>query len=203
MASTKTRAGASLKPSAASRVAPKADRVGRIFFEGNPWPEGHAIDVFEWTATAVNGRVRFAFHLKSVDYYAERIVENDESGDWLAPSVWGNYHRCTLSSTEWHEGSFDVCALENYTADKLDGSKVLVDTVRGDVDEDRDDYAFHIYLLGHDAVANHQIKFSRVAGGDKFDIDWRGNIALAYAGRFTPGYSFRAQLWGAAMPKVA
>jgi hypothetical protein len=176
--------------------------LGRIFFAGNPWPEGHAISEFEWTAHAVEGRVRCAFHLKSANYYAERRVKNDEDADWLAASVWDNYHACTLSSTQWHEGSFDACALGDYTADKLDGLTLQVDKVNGDVDEDRDGYVFHIYLLGHDAVANHLIEFKRIAGTDCFNIDWSGNVALAYAGRLKPEYKFRAQILNVKMPKV-
>jgi hypothetical protein len=196
MATTKVRARAKTKKSAV-----KATGIGRIFFEGNPWPEGHAIEAFEWTATLVGGRVHFAFHLESARYYAERSIENEADSDWLSSAVWGNYHRCTLSATKWHKGSFEACKLEDYAAEKIDGLALRVDTVKGDVAEDRDGYAFHIYLLGHDAAANHEIKFSRVKGGDRFDIDWRGSIALAYAGRLKPEYRFRAQVLNVRMPK--
>jgi hypothetical protein len=176
--------------------------LGRIYFEGNPWPEGHAIEVFEWTAAAADGRVRFAFHLKSANYYAERAVENEEDSDWLASSVWGNYHACTLSSTQWHEGSFDACAKKDYSAAKVDGLTLHVDKAKGEVAENRDDYAFHIYLLGHDAVANHEIAFKRIANSDNFDIEWRGDIALAYAGRLALQYKFRADVFNVQMPQL-
>jgi hypothetical protein len=180
----------------------KSAGLGRIYFEGNPWPEGHAIEVFEWTATKADERVRFAFHLKSAKYYAEREVNNDEDSDWLASSVWGNYHACTLSSTQWHEGSFDACAVIGYSAEQLDGLTLHVDKASGNVAEDRDDYAFHIYLLGHDAVANHQMTFKRIAKSDFFNIRWQGDIALAYAGRLALEYKFRAEILNVRMPQL-
>jgi hypothetical protein len=85
----------------------------RIVFAGNPWPEGHAIARFEWTADIRDGQVWFGFHLESANYYAEREGDDlgDEATDWQAPIVWDNYHRARISSTYWHRGGFVVCAL--------------------------------------------------------------------------------------------
>lgn len=157
----------------------------RIYFQGNPWPEGHPLKEFVWTAKVVDGDVWFDIHLETAVYYSERDIEDDDDieygSDWEAPIVWGNYHRCTMSTNYWHEGGFRVCKLQEYSADYLDGLELEVD-MRPEQIEDWDDLAFHIYLLGHDAVAYHRIKFIREAGGNNFSIQWCGRAAQAYVG---------------------
>jgi hypothetical protein len=34
---------------------------GRIFFPGNPWPEGHPVEIFQWTASSWHGRIALSF----------------------------------------------------------------------------------------------------------------------------------------------
>ena len=79
----------------------------RIYFKGNPWPEGHPVKEFVWSAKEKNGEVWFDMHLESANYYAERDIENNEDvdypSDWAAPIVWSNYHSCILSSSYWHD----------------------------------------------------------------------------------------------------
>ena len=65
-----------------------------------------------------------------------------------------------------------------------------------------EDRAFHIYLLGHDAVADHRIAFTRVPGTQLFDLDWRGKIALAYVGDYEPEHCFRAEIRGVQLPNI-
>lgn len=66
---------------------------GRIFFTGNPWPEGHAIDEFRWSAERRGADIWFDLHLVTANYYAEGDIEEDEDTDyetdWLSPGVWG------------------------------------------------------------------------------------------------------------------
>jgi len=45
----------------------------RIYFKNNPWPEGHAVKNFAWTAEVRDGMVWFHFHLETDDYYANVI----------------------------------------------------------------------------------------------------------------------------------
>lgn len=120
----------------------------RIYFKDNPWPEGHPIKEFTWSAKEVDGDVWFDLHLKSADYYAERDIEDDENAeyasDWAAPIVWGNYHSCTLSSTYWGNDGFRVCAKADYTPELLDGLELTVDP-DPEALEDFEDLAFHIY----------------------------------------------------------
>jgi hypothetical protein len=145
----------------------------RIYLAGNPWPEGHPVKEFLWSAREVDGDVWFDMHLKSDDYYAERDIENDEEvdypSDWNAPIVWCNYHSCTLSSNYWHDGGFRVCSKADYSPDFIDGLEVQVDP-NPEAIKEWDDLAFHICLLGHDAVAKHRIRFERIGAATRFNI---------------------------------
>ena len=180
---------------------------GRIFFMGNPWPEGHAIKEFRWTAHRRGPEIWFGLHLESADYYAERGIEDDESmnyaSDWQAPIVWGNYHSCIISSDEWHQGGFPVFLAAEFNAERIDGLSCQVDSLPRGLREGYESRAFHIYLLVHDSVVDHQIDFSRISGTDCFDIVWKGRIALSYAGDFEPKYSFRAEIEGVKLPVLA
>lgn len=187
------------------------DLPGRIHFPGNPWPEGHALTEFAWTARVVDGVVWCDLHLRSADYYAERDIELDEGGDedhgssWETPGVWGNYHRCTLSSTFWDDdGGFAVCSVDMFTPTWLDGRTFEVDTIAGGTlaDVELDDLAFHIYLLGHDSVANHRIAFRRIGDSDRFDIAWSGDIALTYAGDDDLDHRFDARIDNVPFPTL-
>jgi len=178
----------------------------RIFFKGNPWPEGHPIAEFEWHAERRGDRVWCNVHLSSAEYYSERDIqedpENDDLGDWEAPIVWGNYHRCIMSNTYWGDTPFDFCAVDSFSADALDGFTCEVNPNLKRV-QDVDDLAFGIYLLGHDACANHKMTFRRIGQTQTFDIDWSGKIALAYAGDYDFKYDFRAKICGVPLPKLA
>ena len=179
---------------------------GRILFPGNPWPEGHALQEFAWTARLVDGKVWFDLHLRSQPYYSERDIEEDEDaeheGSWEAPGVWSNYHRCTLSSTYWgEEGGFPVCDIEHFSPDWLDGKTFQVDLIENEIGDD-DNLAFHIYLLGHDSVANHRISFQRVGNSNLFDIVWTGDIALTYVGDYMLEHAFEARITGLPFPLI-
>jgi hypothetical protein len=168
----------------------------RIYFKNNPWPEGHLLKNFVWEAEVKNGDVWFNFHLETTDYYSERDIDDEDEieyeSDWKAPIVWGNYHSCTLSSNEWHNGGFKICSLKDYSQDFLDGLEIEVDSNPEQI-EDWENLAFHIYLLGHDAVAKHKIKFIRT-GKSTFDISWCGKIAQAYVGDYEFKHDFHTTI---------
>ncbi len=175
----------------------------RIWFKGNPWSEGHPLKAFAWMAEIRDGVVWFFLHLKSADYDAERKIADDgkdSTSDWESPIVWNNYHSCTISSTEWHDGGFPVCPVEKYSAGFLDGFEAVVDPLPIDSDADLEELAFHTYLLGHDSVAGHRIKFTRCGTSDRFDIHWEGKIALVYAGDDEYRYDFIAKLFNVPWP---
>lgn len=190
----------------AANTPPMTRPQNRIHFAGNPWPEGHPVKEFRWTASARNNEVWFDLHLRSEDYDAEREIDEpedediDHPSDWDAPGVWNNYHRCTLSSTAWGDGGgFAVCALPDFSLARLDGLEVSIDLPPPD---DMEDNVFHIYLLGHDAAAQHRIRFDRIAGTDRFHITWTGKIALAYTGDYEYRYDFSAQLHDVEAPRI-
>ncbi len=173
---------------------------GRIHFPGNPWPEGHALETLEWSGRvdAERGLV-FDLHLRSAKYYAEREFDDDEEGDdaFDSPGVWSNYHACTLSSTKWASQGWVVGTWEEpFTFASLAGRQFVVDSLDSpefDV-SDVNVRAFHIYLMGHDGVADHRIQFTRQ--DRDWNLDWRGRIVLAYIGREEFEYEFQARATG-------
>lgn len=192
----------------------------RIQFPGNPWPEGHALAEFAWTVRVVDGVVWCDLHLRSANYYAEHDLELDEDEDldvdeededdhgssWEAAGVWGNYHRCTLSSTFWgNDRGFPLCPIGDFTPAWLDARTFEVDTIAAGTvkDVELDDLAFHIYLLGHDSVANHRIAFHRVGDSDRFDIVWNGDIALTYTGDDALAHRFEARISAVPFPTLS
>ena len=181
-------------------------KSGRITFLDNPWPEGHALKQFRWSAERRGDDAWFHFHLETENYYAQRDIEEDEDEDhpsaWEAPGVWCNYGSCTMSSDQWHQGGFRGCSLEQFAPGPVDGLRLHVDGPPYDLTEDYEARAFHVYLLGHDSVVDHTIAFSRVEGADLFDITWEGKIALTYVGNFEPKHRFLAEIKGVPFPKV-
>jgi hypothetical protein len=188
-------------------VQPAADDGSRIWFTGNPWPRGHRVATFAWAGRLDDLGLWLDLHLETADYDEEgpgRRAPQERS--WGSPSVWQNYHACTISSTKWgpdrgmQVGSptapFDVARGGRFRADPLGANACTFDI-------DDDSYAFHTYLLGHDTVADHVLRLTPLGGAD-FALDWRGRIALTYAGhdefhhRFTAGIK-RARLPGFAI----
>jgi hypothetical protein len=176
--------------------------VGRIFFPGNPWPEGHAIDQFELLGLLDRSGVRLLLHLRSAAYNAEREIERDEDDEpdsaWDAPAVWTNYGSCILSATHWGiepgSGFAAVDPGRRFSVTDLAGRAFRVDPEDGDTLSHADEtHVFRLYLLGHDTAMDHRIVFSKTANG-LFDIDWSGRIALTYVGSRTLGHTFRAAL---------
>ncbi len=102
--------------------------------------------------------------------------------------MWGNYHSCTLSSNCWHDGGFRVCAKADYTPEFLNSLELTVDP-NPEAVKDFDDFAFHIYLLGHNAVAKHRVRFERLGDSMQFKIVWAGMIAQAGNDEFKHEFS--------------
>ena len=180
-------------------------QVNRIYFKGNPWPEGHPVKKFKWSAREKENDVWFDLHLESEDYYLERDFDDDDDveylSDWVSPIVWANYHSCTLSSTHWGNRGFKVCSSQQYSPEFLDGLEVEVDA-NPETIEDFDDFSFHIYLLGHDSAAKHKIRFERIGASLDFKIIWSGKIAQAYVGDYEYKHDFSVTLGRVEMPTI-
>lgn len=165
---------------------------GHIVFPGSPWPSGHAIDTFAWSARIeADESLWFDLHLVTEDYDGgdpDSPPEDDDSDDWVSPGVWRNYHRCILSSTYWDEDVRGAGGIPGIRVpdellpldfSSLDAHRFLVDSLPSDPHAWPRPFA--IYLLGHDAVAGHEVCFRRSDDPHFWNIDWLGRIALVYA----------------------
>nr|AGC71463.1 hypothetical protein [uncultured bacterium A1Q1_fos_91] len=172
---------------------------GRIYFPGNPWPAGHALEALVWSGRVDGARgLVFDLHLQTAKYYAEgEGLEGDSDSDFRSPIVWSNYHSCSLSSTKWDSNGWGVGTPEApFAFSSLAGRVLVADTLDSpelDVN-DVNERAFHIYLLGHDDVVEHRFLFQPV--GEHWNLEWKGWIALAYAGDYAFRYGFRAEATG-------
>ncbi len=178
--------------------------AGRIVFADNPWPRGHRIERAVWSGRIDDRGLWFDLHVESARYDEDDDVRaaagdgSDEDvvdppgGDWAAKAVWGNYHRCSLSSTKWRcDGGFLVGTAEQrfdwadlagqrFAVDPLPSTRATTAQLPRAAGDDQPEPAFNIYLLGHDTVGGHRLRFTPGRGGAR--IDWEARIALTYAG---------------------
>jgi len=165
----------------------------RIWFVGNPWPAGHRIAELAWEGWLdPTGEVRFGFFLESVYYLAEDPpgAPDKEPGATFTPSrsVWDNYGECTIRTgsgfvvgTSKQPLDFAALAEREFLVDPLDGLS------------EPDDEAFTVYLLGHDSIADHRIRFPVRHADFRFGLEWTGRAALTYVGDTEYRYAFRVR----------
>lgn len=194
-------------PNETSALKGSTDEIGRIYFPGNPWPKGHAIEEFVWTARLEKAGLFFDFDLKSANYYAQDSVDGKDelnrkdeeeekeelelSDDWRSVDAWENYQRCHLSSTYWKSAQ-GICVssekairLKSLTAtvlkaDSLDAKGGFLDVIDEQYGERTP--AFDIYLMGHDSAADHTIRFGKNFGSCEYELTWTGKVAHSYVG---------------------
>lgn len=157
----------------------------RIFFPGNPWPDGHAIKELFWSARLdPETGLWFDLHLESENYYAEdsdqdTAYDDAIDNDWESKLSWSNFHSCTLSSTYWDNIGFQVASqaapLDMAVAE---GQVFSFDNLP--VTAEHYERAFGIYLLGHDGVADHRVCIKKQPLNQVFSLKWSGRIALEY-----------------------
>lgn len=177
------------------------NKPNRIYFLENPYPNGHALEEFEWSCRIEEDEtIWFDLHLKTKNYYAEDDTnlndeeDEDAESDWESKGVWENFHRCTMSSIFWGDNGIKInTSSEKVVFNDLIKNDLLADTFPLDDDYDYDDVAFGIYLLGHDSCANHRIQITPTTP-NRFDIDWSGKIALTYVGDDEFRYDFKLHL---------
>ncbi|MBU2666203.1 hypothetical protein KOI35_22130 [Actinoplanes bogorensis] len=175
---------------------------GRIWFPGNPWPDGHRVDEFEWAGRLDDlGQLWFDLSLRTADYDEAGDPGPDDRPDWESPIVWNNYHRCRISSTFWGEATGVLAATPGRPFRIADPQPQRLAADPLPIEDLDADPAFHVYLLGHDSVAEHTITFTADADGSH-RIDWTGRVALTYAGDETFRYEFRAEIHGARLTQV-
>lgn len=181
------------------------DKPNRIYFLGNPYPNGHTLEEFKWSGRIEEDEsIWFDFHLKTDNYYAEDDDGDDDDGDdeeeefksdWNSKGVWGNFHQCIMSSTYWGDYGIKISKTSRKAVfNDLIKDALLADTFSLDADDfDYDELAFGIYLLGHDTCANHSIKITPKAQ-NTYDIEWSGKIALTYSGANEFSHAFKLLL---------
>lgn len=180
---------------------------GRIWFAKNPWPKGHAIVRAVWSGRLEpSGELIFDFDIKSADYDADDKPDADEEDelddDWKAKIVWTNYGGVSLSSTKWgHAGIWVGSAKKPLAWRKLDGSTIRADRATDTLPHEDESAALGIYLLGHDGVADHALRFTRT--GKTWSIDWKAKIALAYTGNLELEHRMKLELRGIAFDGFA
>jgi hypothetical protein len=170
---------------------------GRIWFPGNPWPDGHRVAEFQWKGwLSPEDGAGFGFSLETAAYDADdHDADDDYENDFGSKIVWTNYGRATIRPSQgFVAGTPD----EPLDFGRLSEREFHVDPLDQVAEyEDHDDYAFHVYLLGHDSVADHRIRFPVRQAPFRFDIAWTGRVALTYIGETEFEYEFRAQVSGA------
>lgn len=202
----------------ASGVSDPGERAidrGRIWFVGNPWPAGHRVVDTVWTGRLSPVGLWWDLHLETAYYDDEgRPEEPEDSDDWISPGCWCNYSRCLLSSLYWRSEFPGVLAVPLDAAGSLVRRGEVLDVnhfaervLRVDTGHDRAltfEPAFGIYLTGHDSVGDHLLTFSpSTTDAGAVDLDWRGRVALSYAGDDEFRYEFHGQLPGLVFDRIA
>lgn len=193
---------------------------GRIWFEGNPWPGGHRIASFRfgahidldrgsWNPDMLGKRPALAldFELITERYDKEDGSDRFASGptDWTSKSVWNNFQTCRLSSSETSDLPgiavsdssvpfvFDQASYR-FTADPLP---------IGEFEDFPTVAAFGIYLLGHDAAADHRIHLHSRQPDGSYTVEWTGKVARAYVGDDNFEFGFRAHIDGVRFDSIS
>lgn len=177
------------------------EKINRILFRDNPYPRGHLIKKINWSGRldAERGLV-FDFHLESEAYENSAAPETgeepeEEVRDWYSRDVWANYNGCILSSTAWGSSGIVVARPgELFSFSSQFPLRIKADTLPLPDEVDWDDLAIGLYLLGHDACADHNIHITRT-GANRYDLHWTGKIALAYVGEVDFNYDFEIHLY--------
>lgn len=172
---------------------------GRIWFEGNPWPQGHALLDFQLGAFLHEGGVTLSLLLKSTEYRdaggaVEPPEEQAATGDWESRGVWNNYHRCSIESGAIADQP--PLAIDPATKLPVPGQRLRFDTLADEPPNgfDPQDNLLQCYILGHDAVRDHDLKIGAGSAHGLYRIDWSGRVALAYAGDYFYRYRFRVEV---------
>jgi hypothetical protein len=199
--------------------------AGRIWFEGNPWPDGHRLISCElvgaihpaWGAYSDDARyvgpaLSCAIEIRTAAYDEEdssRPLDESSSDedDWTSRDSWLNYGAAWIgaSASSATPGflvsdgrtPFDFHKAEHrFRVDPLPLS--LPDFSRFFTVQ-----AFGCYVRGHDAVADHDIRLHSRASNGRYVLDWTGRLANAYAGMESFDHVFRVQATNVALKEIS
>ncbi|PPK63813.1 hypothetical protein CLV40_12457 [Actinokineospora auranticolor] len=165
-----------------------------MWFEGNPWSEGHRIRTFEWVwGLDEQGALWFDPLLITRNYDAERMPpeppDSDDKREWDSPELWSGYVGCLMEPLDYH--GFPVATPGSPFS--LTAAEPRVLTLDPLPEPPNTRHAFQLQLLGHDTCADHRFVVTRQPDG-RHRIDWTARIALVYAGDEEYKYAFRAEL---------
>lgn len=118
-------------------------------------------------------------------------IDEETVSNWHSKVVWDNYQACTLSSTYWGDNQGILYDTTNgpFSFQDLIDKGLVADTLPLQGEDDYDNLAFSIYLLGHDSCAGHRLVFSKTIDG--MDLVWTGKIALTYVGEEEFNHDFK------------
>lgn len=172
---------------------------GRIWFEGNPWPNGHAVEEFIWQILLQEDAPRLLLHLRSEEYMGddsedlidEEVNDDAEGDDWSTPGVWGNYGQCVLSNIYWGVNGNIAPKINWPILKNPENIDLYVDPLNSEasLNDNYRENAFDIYLLGHDSVRGNKISIFTDRPGF-YNVKWAGAIALSYSGEYDYRYRF-------------
>lgn len=172
------------------------NKPSRIYFKDSPYPNGHRIKEFKWSGRIdEDGQLWFDFHLITEDYEVDDnhlpSVDGETVSNWHSKVVWDNYQACTLSSTYWGDNQGILVDTTNapFSFQELIDKGLVANPLPLQSEDDYDNLAFSIYLLGHDTCAGHRLAFSKTIDG--MDLEWTGKIALTYAGEEEFNHDFK------------
>jgi hypothetical protein len=189
-----------------------SDRINKITFLENPWPNGHKIIEKNFTLFLDRGteggeddftiiKPEDAGIYMRVSVYTEPYSasgdmrkltkeQEDKLTEWQEKVLWNNYYQgrinCQLPvPIATLKQPVDLSNIANYTFYK--------DKVEDMEEIELDDFSFFCYILGHDSVAGHNFKF--VEKEDKLDLLWTGKVARSYVADYEFKFDFEAQLF--------
>ena len=185
---------------------------GRIYFAGNPWPLGHRVLSCTFNASVCPAVGAYAasyanpgpglmleFELVTADYDEDDPSDRDGQGDsdWTSKIVWNNFHSCRIGPSQSSQVQ-GIRVSDGTTPFEFDlpEYRFAVDPLPIDWNHFHDTAAFGIYLLGHDAVAGHDIHLHSRQPDGSYTLDWSGSIALTYAGGDEFKHAFKASVSG-------
>jgi hypothetical protein len=196
--------------------------AGRIWFAGNPWPQGHRLVSCELVGMVdprrgayVDGVVErpalsLAIELKSAPYdEGDDPTQRDAVGDndWTSKIVWNNYGSAWIgASASGAMPGFQVSDGITPFQHNRDEHHFLVDQLPLQLPSFADflqHQAFGCYVLGHDAVAHHNIDLHSRTSDGSYDLDWTGRLALAYSGAESFDHAFVVKASGVRLRDIS
>lgn len=161
----------------------------KIYFIGNPWPNGHLIKEGAGMSLFKNNNLIFVkLSLKSENYCLESESFSRET-DWECVDSWSNYCFANLNLCE--ELEVDCTKF----ASLLTKSEFLLKATSLPINyDDLDINRNHCYILGHDDVVGHKIKLIKLENNN-YNVEWSCEYVGTYFGNYEPSQNILIKLF--------